>query len=444
VAQIERDEEKRQLTRRAEGTSLEFLLIEAARQGGEEFFDNAARLYAADWENVVFPANMESDPRDPSMYSFHVYALFKFPYGTSSNGATRSFAETILEKNRSALRSDQAQFIESSINQNYRVLMVNNVVDSAYVNVTDIDSGEEFSLRDLGLASSGVRGMLLLSLVIKMWGNSYLLGAFPRILPGDWAGKIIALRDTVSKKAEGMSVPPGAANFLGSLTEDILKRGAFCRAVEIYDDVGESKRIVNMDAEPIEPRVIEYSLDIDPVSAWEILYKGTRQFQPVEADTTELVWYGGKMKRDLTGQPYIRGHVKLTPGKLVVEVNSEKRAEKLCKLIEKKLSGVVDFISEIKPEPQTEEVTQEANELPPEVAQAIQEKMNMYYEKWLDDSIPALGGMTPRQAAEDPKMKYALEALLLEFERKSSINPLDVISPDVNVLRAQLFKGMRQ
>ena len=48
------------------------------------------------------------------------------------------------------------------------------------------------------------------------------------------------------------------------------------------------------------------------------------------------------------------------------------------------------------------------------VAQVIREKEVA----WLDESIPALGGLTPRQAADDPTRREDLMALLVEFERR--------------------------
>lgn len=39
--------------------------------------------------------------------------------------------------------------------------------------------------------------------------------------------------------------------------------------------------------------------------------------------------------------------------------------------------------------------------------------------RWLDDQIPALGGLTPRQAAADPTRREQLERLLDEFDRRS-------------------------
>jgi hypothetical protein len=37
--------------------------------------------------------------------------------------------------------------------------------------------------------------------------------------------------------------------------------------------------------------------------------------------------------------------------------------------------------------------------------------------RWVDDTIPALGGLTPRQAAADPTRREQLERLLAEFDR---------------------------
>ena len=38
---------------------------------------------------------------------------------------------------------------------------------------------------------------------------------------------------------------------------------------------------------------------------------------------------------------------------------------------------------------------------------------------WLDDKIPALDGLTPRQAAADPTRREQLERLLDEFDRRA-------------------------
>ena len=37
--------------------------------------------------------------------------------------------------------------------------------------------------------------------------------------------------------------------------------------------------------------------------------------------------------------------------------------------------------------------------------------------RWLDESVPAIGGLTPRKAAADPTRREQLERLLAEFDR---------------------------
>jgi hypothetical protein len=44
-------------------------------------------------------------------------------------------------------------------------------------------------------------------------------------------------------------------------------------------------------------------------------------------------------------------------------------------------------------------------------------------EWWLEESVPALGGITPREAAADPTRWEDLEALLRSFERREGPNP---------------------
>ena len=56
----------------------------------------------------------------------------------------------------------------------------------------------------------------------------------------------------------------------------------------------------------------------------------------------------------------------------------------------------------------------ESDEMAEIAAQVIREKEV----EWLDESIPALGGLTPREAADDPTRREDLLALLVEFERR--------------------------
>jgi hypothetical protein len=57
---------------------------------------------------------------------------------------------------------------------------------------------------------------------------------------------------------------------------------------------------------------------------------------------------------------------------------------------------------------------------PAEVREQIQDMMER---RWCDDEVPALAGLTPRQAAADPTRRESLERLLAEFERMDAVMP---------------------
>ncbi len=52
----------------------------------------------------------------------------------------------------------------------------------------------------------------------------------------------------------------------------------------------------------------------------------------------------------------------------------------------------------------------------PDLRAAVDEYFRQYEERWLDDTIPALGGVTPRQAADDPTRRGELIRLLNSFD----------------------------
>ena len=55
------------------------------------------------------------------------------------------------------------------------------------------------------------------------------------------------------------------------------------------------------------------------------------------------------------------------------------------------------------------------NDADPELAAALQDYIRGYEQRWLDESIPALGGVTPREAAADPTRRDDLVRLLDSF-----------------------------
>jgi hypothetical protein len=58
----------------------------------------------------------------------------------------------------------------------------------------------------------------------------------------------------------------------------------------------------------------------------------------------------------------------------------------------------------------------------PEVREQLKKTLFAHWENWVDEKIPALGHMTPRQAVKEPDGRESVEALLLDAERHADAN----------------------
>jgi hypothetical protein len=113
----------------------------------------------------------------------------------------------------------------------------------------------------------------------------------------------------------------------------------------------------------------------------------------------------------------VLAHLTVTPTTLKVEAMSRQRLDDCCQLLEQLLGdrirlvemeeeGLDDVFSKSKPSSEPEEPPFIP---PPELVAELEEKM---LRQWIDDSIPALGGMTPREAVKTPEgRKQVLELL---------------------------------
>jgi hypothetical protein len=74
----------------------------------------------------------------------------------------------------------------------------------------------------------------------------------------------------------------------------------------------------------------------------------------------------------------------------------------------------------------------------PEVQAAMHQMKSRHWESWTDIPLPALNGKTPREAADDPRGRELLEALLLDFENQNATERDESLRVDVSDLRRRL------
>lgn len=147
---------------------------------------------------------------------------------------------------------------------------------------------------------------------------------------------------------------------------------------------------------------------------------------------------------EVDGRAWVRGTVALTGGELVVSANSEERFRRLRQAVEGAVPELVVLGETMTPA--TEALAARGTRLPgidrsppPEIADALAEFVRQQEQRWLDEEVPALGGLTPRQAAADPVAREQLIALLHDFDRLDP--PAGGATFDTARLRAALGLG---
>jgi len=147
---------------------------------------------------------------------------------------------------------------------------------------------------------------------------------------------------------------------------------------------------------------------------------------------------------EVDGERLVRGFVSVDGDEVVVFANSVERAERLKALVEDLIPGVV-LIEEARKTP--DDIRQGAappglaaldEPVPPEAADALAEYLADYARRWVDQEVPALGGLTPRQALDDPTRREDLMAILRDIEKGERFARPGAGGMPISVVRAEL------
>jgi hypothetical protein len=218
-----------------------------------------------------------------------------------------------------------------------------------------------------------------------------------------------------------------------------------------------SQQIRNMDGNIIAPVRIIYSHKAESVSALAKLIEGRLNrgadqpgFQVTDQDSSGtpleiIIPLTGPPENKTACENVIIGSLTITTEEAVLTANSDERSERLQSMIDEQFSDLLTFecdevisIEEGMRAPISQGFAK--GDAPPEVVAALKAHMAAQQEKWLVQPVPALGNMTPQEAAKDPQGRILLEALLGDFDSRSKAIQSDrwAAEFDVKELRARL------
>jgi hypothetical protein len=168
--------------------------------------------------------------------------------------------------------------------------------------------------------------------------------------------------------------------------------------------------MVNREGEPVMLCHVELTVDAQPVEIDEAL-------DPVLEHGGDGMWT--ELWTEPGGEQIVRGTVRWEDGRVVIDANSEDRVQRLLDTVVGALPGA-DVVVDERTSPRQAMAEGPGplagQPVPPELQGALDDYLRQMEAEWIDESIPALGGLTPRQARDDPTRREDLDALLRELD----------------------------
>lgn len=125
----------------------------------------------------------------------------------------------------------------------------------------------------------------------------------------------------------------------------------------------------------------------------------------------------------------VLGHIEIDGLRLVASVNSQERAARFLKIMEERCPAALHTGTEVETVEEGLARRREEGEPPadadaesladhPEVRARIQAMVTAHYEDWVEQEIPALGGLSPMEAVKEEAGREKVEALITQIERQ--------------------------
>jgi hypothetical protein len=374
-------------------------------------------------------------------YPFDVFCGFFVPSGLLEVAAIcegdKSFAELALLRFPHLASNVHRAFVEAMRDAHYRILLIEKRLSGSQIKLLDIETNESFVVTDYRLSAEPCEGVLMLAPLFQMWGDVYLVGSLPFVLPASQAPvlvQLIALGKEILTKDPGIPFVSRARNL------DVVRRTVFIDAVALLNNESQPREIRNFEGQRIEPMQASYRLLVDSKIVVDIL-NVQRGFEMASAEPyAEFAWLSAptsKAAKKMNG-PVLKGRVMVTSDLLFLEANSVARAKALRKKVEQILAERIELV-EFKAGTAPCGPVQEDQALhSPEVQLALKDRLRELSARWVDSPIPALNGLTPRAAAQDPNYRGALRALLMSMEQRAQQQTEGVYTMDVDLIRKLL------
>lgn len=355
------------------------------------------------------------------------------------------------------LSSDEKRFIEAMNHTYYSFYSVIEVeIDKSFL-VKDIMLGTTHTIKEQQGTHQAKRGDVVFSRILTLDDQSIFVGMAPFIVPADYNNTLIDFREWLIGENNNNKLTPG-------VMRNEFDFDLFEYFFEIMTKVCNPPlpTLVNTDDEPFQCSKAYFKLMITPEEALNRLLPLTLEDDPsgfltnAKRDKSgvikqlEFSWLKKGNKHHKEWDNTVMGHITAEAGRLILETNSENRAQIGRELLSEYLGEDICFQQTLiesteqkfKALSESPHKNNQENLIPPDspgIQEQLKEMAKAHWENWFDRPIPALNDQTPREATTTANGRERLEALLLQYERRDlEKGDNDLFKADIKYLKEQL------
>ena len=336
----------------------------------------------------------------------------------------RPAASWYLEERGRHLMSNERDWLSAQLRSWLSVWEVLDVEPGTSIRLKDVLTGEERLVSEMVGSRTVTRHLLLLARVVDHAGLSLLVGMHPNPLPPEAGSEVVD--DVRAEFGLGKRVDPQEMRE-GDRPTDLV--GIWEEMIE-HIESRPLPQLRNTDGEELVFTRDHYKLVGSTARA--TLEAELAKLPDVEAPDDDererryRVIRVGDAAHSGIGNTVVASIV-VKAREVVVETNSCKRADGLRDRIQAAFADIIHF--QKRNQQSVEEAMakgerdkRNAPPLPegPEVNALLRDVKAQHYATWSDHSLPALDGLTPREAASQPKYRSRLDRLLKEMEYHES------------------------
>ncbi len=372
----------------------------------------------------------------------------------------KTLAELYLTEKGNSLPEFAKNFISQSINQPFSYFLITHVVVGKQMTIKDLFIDREITVEELSASQTLKSGTIIFARVITIDNTSIFFGMAPYAISQTYHQYFIEYREDILMENKIID-----EDLLTDYDDDFR---------DSYFDIREQllnpkmPELHNTDGDKLQLIELHYTVECSVIEAFEALK--TLSLIPAdelrqdghydnkeELTAIELSWMEKGNKQHSQWDNTVKANLSLKKEKLVINVNSQQRADQIKRKISRRLGKKASFQNAVyqsteklmegaqQQQSSSQSLPKKLNQMEgnldliqqsPEIQEMIAKMQAEHWDNWPDMELPALNNQTPRKASKSKKGRELLESLLLEFQHQAKINP--DMAPDLIKLRREL------